>query len=640
MPLFAPGYFYAAHDGRHSVFYLIQFDASIQDGALWPRWAMHHTQGYGYPTFIIQAPLGFYLAEIFILLGAGYTTAAKLSWAVGTFVGGWGMYQLIVTWLRCDALRCDASSPAAENQERTPHHLMIPFAGLVAALIYVFIPYHFLGMYVRAALNDTLLLAWFPWVILAFDQLIGHGLFHGSSVSSSSVSSSSAQGRVWWLAIAALCLGGVLLTHTFALISFTPLLISFILFRLGVTYWQSRNWRVTLGAALLALGAGIGAILLYANFLLPLLLEGSPHLQEQVYVADTYDFRRHFVYWGQFFNPHWGFGFSDDPDGAMDGMGFQVGALALLVAIVSLYLHRQKLEDWLSANGASDSQSVEPNKPAPLLTAYSLYLLTISWFVLTLMTPWATPLWESIPLLAVIQFPWRLLSLVACTISALAGLTVWQLVQWTSRDSSSTAHEALAGLAMLGLLAIFGSHRYIDANLSPIEPWREDGRAIVFFEREHPDMMGYTEWVDGKITESPMTSNYLDEQYVEDYTENGILERLVIAAGSGEILSRYSRGSSMGGVVRADGEATVRILVYHFPGWQVTIDDRPVAHTISKPEGLLEVQVPAGEHRIDARMGATPIRRAGTAISGGTFLLLLAMLVFGRNRREPLPSPP
>ena len=97
--LFAPGYFYGAHDGRHSVFYLIMFDASIRDGALWPRWAMHHSHGYGYPTFVIQAPLGFYLAELFVLLGAGYTLAAKFSWAISFVVSGWGMYALVNHWL-------------------------------------------------------------------------------------------------------------------------------------------------------------------------------------------------------------------------------------------------------------------------------------------------------------------------------------------------------------------------------------------------------------------------------------------------------------------------------------------------------------------------------------------------------------
>ncbi|MCB9124798.1 MAG: hypothetical protein H6643_09840 [Caldilineaceae bacterium] len=49
-PLAAPGYMFDAHDGRHSVFYVQMFGASIAT-ALWPRWAMHHTQGLGYRLF-------------------------------------------------------------------------------------------------------------------------------------------------------------------------------------------------------------------------------------------------------------------------------------------------------------------------------------------------------------------------------------------------------------------------------------------------------------------------------------------------------------------------------------------------------------------------------------------------------------
>jgi hypothetical protein len=48
-------------------------------------------------------------------------------------------------------------------------------AGLVAGLLYVYVPYHLAGIYVRGALNDTLLLAWYPWVFLAFDRLIALG---------------------------------------------------------------------------------------------------------------------------------------------------------------------------------------------------------------------------------------------------------------------------------------------------------------------------------------------------------------------------------------------------------------------------------------------------------------------------------
>ena len=166
-PLAAPGYFFDAHDGRHSVFYLMQFDASLRDGAvwgaLWPRWAMHHIQGYGYPTFIIQAPLGFYLGEFFVLLGATYTGAAKLAWATGFLLSGWGMFALVSRWTG------EQGSRGAGERGSGGAGLL---AALIAALLYVYLPYHLVDIYVRGALNDALLLAWFPWTVLAFDRLI------------------------------------------------------------------------------------------------------------------------------------------------------------------------------------------------------------------------------------------------------------------------------------------------------------------------------------------------------------------------------------------------------------------------------------------------------------------------------------
>lgn len=140
-------------------------------------------------------------------------------------------------------------------------------------------------------------------------------------------------------------------------------------------------------------------------------------------------------------------------------------------------------------------------------------------------------------------------------------------------------------------------------------------------------MIAYTEWVSEPFTESPMSDDYRRPDYAENYTENGMLTRLAIVEGKGEIISQYSRGSSGGGVVRMEAPGVVRIHELYFPGWKVTIDGREAAVQISKPHGLLEVQVPAGEHRIDARMGATPARTVGAVISwlvlGLTGLLLL-----------------
>ena len=46
LPLLAPGYFYKAHDARHSVFYLIEFDQAFRAGAWWPVWGPDHAIGF------------------------------------------------------------------------------------------------------------------------------------------------------------------------------------------------------------------------------------------------------------------------------------------------------------------------------------------------------------------------------------------------------------------------------------------------------------------------------------------------------------------------------------------------------------------------------------------------------------------
>ena len=68
-PLLQPGYPWDAHDARHSVFFLFEFDQGIQDGIPYPRWQPDFAFGYGYPFFNIYGPLATYVAEAFYLLG-------------------------------------------------------------------------------------------------------------------------------------------------------------------------------------------------------------------------------------------------------------------------------------------------------------------------------------------------------------------------------------------------------------------------------------------------------------------------------------------------------------------------------------------------------------------------------------------
>ncbi|MCX7671241.1 MAG: hypothetical protein N2439_14370, partial [Anaerolineae bacterium] len=146
LPLAAPGYFFDAHDGHHSVFWLVEFDAAWRDGAWWPIWAADHVLGFGYPLWLIYAPLAYYVAEGFHLLGLGFVAAVKAAWALWFVVGAAGVYRLARRWWGTAA-------------------------ALSAALTYTYAPYHLVDIYVRAAYAEFAALALAPWALLGLVHL-------------------------------------------------------------------------------------------------------------------------------------------------------------------------------------------------------------------------------------------------------------------------------------------------------------------------------------------------------------------------------------------------------------------------------------------------------------------------------------
>ena len=147
-------------------------------------------------------------------------------------------------------------------------------------------------------------------------------------------------------------------------------------------------------------------------------------------------------------------------------------------------------------------------------------------------------------------------------------------------------------------------------------------------------MIAYTEWVrERPFTESPLSADYAAADYHEDHGYTTSLHRLGIVRGVGTVVSSYSRGSSFGGVVQVDRSATVRVYLYYFPGWQVLVDGAPGLYHISEQYGLIDVDLPMGEHRIDVRMGTTAVRQIGMAVSGITLVPVLIMLLWPGRRR-------
>lgn len=564
LPLAAPGYFFDAHDGHHSVFWLFEFDRALRDGALWPIWVPDHVLGFGYPLWLVYAPLPYFVAEAFHLLGFGLTAAVKVAWALWFMIGATGIYRLARRWW---------GSAAA----------------LIAALAYTYAPYHLVDIYVRAAMAEFAALALAPWVLLSF-----------VSVWEAPTPSRAAR--------AALALGALLLTHTMAPAIFGPLLAGLLLWKAvqaAAAFYRGRNipaetrhgdmHRLAFLWTGVALALGFGLALI---FWIPA-LAAQPYLRTASWLQGTYDYARHFVYPHQFFSAFWGYGFSvPGPD---DGMSFQIG-----------------LPQWIGATIGALAALGAARPRLRVRRAEAIFLTVASLVALWLMIPAAKPLWDAFPLAASVQFPWRLLTITTITLSLLAGAAIHWL-------EGADAPRPTPFTYIVALLIVGVGFAYTRPALIPIRPQDESVLAIVEFEAKYPDMRGMTAFAQRppSVAESPLIAQYLAGEP---------LQRAAIVSGAGEVVAQTATANSASARVRADGPVRLRFYTNYFPGWQATVDGQPVEITADPPDGLIGLELAAGEHEVWLRLGATPIRRVATGLSALCALGVLGLWVIGARR--------
>ncbi|MFQ5575776.1 MAG: glycosyltransferase family 39 protein, partial [Anaerolineae bacterium] len=287
-PLLQPGYHWGAHDARHSVYFLFQFDKAIQDGIWYPRWSPDFAFGFGYPFFNIYGPLSSYAGEVFVRAGFGYTGAVKMVFGLSAVLSGLTMYLFA-------------------------RRLLGSQGGLVAGLGYVYFPYHLFDLYVRAALAESVGYVFIPLVLWAFFEAAAHPTVR----------------RVLWGGAA---YAGLMLTHNAVALMLTPILGLYVLLML---VWNDGRRRTLPGlarraappAAVLLLGLGLSAI-----FLLPAVAE-TKYVRVDQWVGGRYAFGEDFVELFQLFSPRWGFGASIP--GPNDDAGFQIGLVPVVLFVLS-----------------------------------------------------------------------------------------------------------------------------------------------------------------------------------------------------------------------------------------------------------------------------------------------------------------
>jgi hypothetical protein len=547
LPLAGPNYFFEAHDAWHTTFFLTEFDSALRDGVWYPGWATDQALGYGYPTFVLYPPLAYYLAEVFHLLGATKVAAVKWTWALATVGAGLAMYAYA-------------------------RHVMGRRRGLLAGVVYVFVPYHLVDIYVRADLVEFSVFVWMPLALLAFHRLVERVTIR----------------RV---AAAGLIYGALWMTHNVTALAFTLLLAAYVMVRLLA---EPASWRGRVTRAAGSLGAALWGLGIAAALILPNLLERAFINQEQ-WVRAGYDYARHFVQPFHLLSSAWGY--APGSPGTEGGMSIQLGAVPLILAILG-----------------TATALWRPIKERGLVLFFAGTLLLL----VLLMMPTAAPLWELLPIAALVQFPWRLLALTAVALAILSGFAIPPRQPSTPHSQASGLHPLIL---ILVLVAVLASFPYTLPPYTAIPESAEGPLLSIEFELKYTDMRGMTAWSKELPADSPL---------VEQYLAGGQLVTAEALAPGASVEMIRAGGASDELWVRSTAGTALRFYSYYFPGWRVYVDGERLPNSALRPEtayALLTVDVPPGEHRVLLRWGDTPVRQVGKALTIACLALGLALVV-------------
>ncbi len=138
------GLWFDSHESYSYVLRVVEFEAALRQGDLYPRWASDFYGGYGSPFFVFYAPLVFVAgAALSALLGSA-VAGLKLWIVLVSVASGAGVYAAV----KAETQRSDAA--------------------LLAALVYLASPYRLGDIYVRGDIAEYTALGLLPWAVLAY----------------------------------------------------------------------------------------------------------------------------------------------------------------------------------------------------------------------------------------------------------------------------------------------------------------------------------------------------------------------------------------------------------------------------------------------------------------------------------------
>lgn len=500
--------------------------------------------GYGYPLFNFYAPLPYYIGALIYLLGVNLIDSTKIMIIIGILLSGIAMYYLM--------------KELAGN-----------ISGIVGAILYVYAPYHAVNIYVRGAIGELYAYGFLPLIVLGIIKI-----FKLVNKLEKNINSAFKKGVL----IGSIGVAGVLLSHNIlGMITGSFLGIGMICYFIYLLIKRQKLSVICYLLFVIFLGVGLSSF-----FTLPAVFERKYTRAEQL-TAGGNDFHRHFVYLDQLWDSPWGF--AGSAPGRDDGMSFKIGKFHLIIGLFALLC--------LSA------YSLRRKKSMP---GVFFYLVMILLFIISvyLMLQQSQIIWESLSVLAYIQYPWRFLNLALFSLVCVSSIIFLLFTNW---------YRYLLAVVIIGItlwlnVKYFIPQKYIDKTAD---------------DYINEETIRYNI---SRISDEYLPSNFQTPKSQKEIAFQGLSsdKDLFIDRSWEEPVHKIYQ-------IKVNNPVSIMTNITYFPGWEARLNNQRI--NINDMNGRIGLNLPSGNYTLELALKDTPIRTLGNTLSVFCLILLVYVSLFG-----------
>lgn len=554
---------FRVHDYVHGA-RIAEMSRALLDGHFPVRWTENFGFGYGMPLFEFYAPLPYYIGSLIYICTNNLVLSVQVLFLIPNILSIIFAYKL--------------------GQD-----LFNKKSGLILATAFTLAPYRAVNLFVRGAISESWGIAFMPMILWAAYNLAVGGKKQETKYA------------IWLVAGWV----GLYLSHNLSTLMFAPISL------LWIGYWVFVSKKFKLKSTLVRFAQLLKyfaySLGLAAFYLFPALIE-KDFTQISSILGGYFHYSHHFLYIRQFFKPNWQYGGSAwGPD---DQISFFLGygQLILLFAL-GFWMLSQAWMIWTKEKNIK--KCVLHCLESLSLPIFSGIILAGALFMTLLKSKF---IWDYVPLVSFIQFPWRFL---AVAITFLAVLNAYLINKFPSRKYMA--------------YFLWGSLFVISLNAFYFHPEKFLDTADTFY-YSSPERI--------RTQMSEILPDYIptDLRIAQLLSKDENIQQVGLAANeSGAVVNEASdeyavwseevnqtQQKLINGKTLSDGQVIFNVASY--PGWQAEINGQPVETKVTN-EGLIAVDVPAGENQIGIFFGYTKVRLISDLVSLATITYLFYLAI-------------